>query len=146
MKKDILVTISQGTLRGTEEESMMTFYRIPYGTNAGRYHEVGAAPVWEGTRDAMQKTGSKVYLYSFAWQSPKELLGAPHCIDLPFVFGNLGDWADSPMLEGADTEKLRQLSERLQGAVLRFMKNGNPSSEEELWPEYCGDEEMMVIE
>jgi para-nitrobenzyl esterase len=95
--------------------------------------------------DAMQKTGSKVYLYSFAWQSPKALLGAPHCIDLPFMFGNLDDWADAPMLEGADTEKLHQLSQRLQSAVLRFVKNGNPSSEEETWPEYCGDKEMTVI-
>lgn len=39
--------------------------------------------------DVMQKTGSKVYLYSFAWQSPKKLLGAPHCIDLPFMFVTL---------------------------------------------------------
>ena len=37
MKKDILVTIAQGTLKGTEEEGMMTFYRIPYGTNTGRF-------------------------------------------------------------------------------------------------------------
>lgn len=94
---------------------------------------------------AMNETGSKVYLYSFAWQSPNQHLGAPHCIDLPFMFGNLDDWTDAPMLEGADAAKLRQLSERLQGAVLRFVKNGNPSSEEETWPEYCGDKEMTVI-
>ena len=43
------------------------------------------------------------------------------------------------LVEGADAEKLRQLSQRLQGAVLRFVKNGSPSSEEEAWPEYCGD-------
>ena len=54
MKNEILATIAQGTLRGTEEEGMMTFYRIPYGTNAGRFHEVGAAPTWEGTRDASE--------------------------------------------------------------------------------------------
>ena len=95
--------------------------------------------------EAMNETGSKVYLYCFSWQSPKRLFGAPHCIDLPFMFGNLDDWADAPMLEGADAEKLRQLSQRLQGAVLRFVKNGSPSSEEEAWPEYCGDKEMTVI-
>ena len=54
MIKDILVTIAQGTLKGTEEEGMMTFYRIPYGTNTGRFREVGAAPTWEGTRDASE--------------------------------------------------------------------------------------------
>lgn len=94
---------------------------------------------------AMKETGSKVYLYSFAWQSPNQRLGAPHCIDLPFMFGNLDDWTDAPMLEGADAAKLRQVSERLQGAVLRFVKNGNPSSEEETWSEYCGDKDMTVI-
>ena len=52
MKNEILATIAQGTLRGKEEEGMMTFYRIPYGTNTGRFREVGAAPTWEGTRDA----------------------------------------------------------------------------------------------
>ena len=52
MNNEILATIAQGTLSGTEEEGMMTFYRIPYGTNAGRFREVGAAPTWEGTRDA----------------------------------------------------------------------------------------------
>ena len=49
MKNDILATITQGSLRGIEEEGIMTFYRIPYGTNIGRFHEVGAAPTWEGT-------------------------------------------------------------------------------------------------
>ena len=43
MKNDILATITQGSLRGIEEEGIMTFYRIPYGTNIGRFHEVGAA-------------------------------------------------------------------------------------------------------
>ena len=52
MNNEILATIAQGTLSGTEEEGMMTFYRIPYGTNTGRFREVGAAPTWEGTRDA----------------------------------------------------------------------------------------------
>lgn len=51
-KNEILATIAQGTLSGTEEEGMMTFYQIPYGTNAGRFRDVGAAPTWEGTRDA----------------------------------------------------------------------------------------------
>jgi len=95
--------------------------------------------------NAMKETGSKVYLYSFAWQSPNQRLGAPHCIDLPFMFGNLDDWADAPMLEGADAGELRLLSGRLQSAVLRFVKNGNPSSEEETWPEYCGAKDMTVI-
>ena len=54
MKNDILATITQGSLRGIEEEGIMTFYRIPYGTNIGRFHEVGAAPTWEGTRDASE--------------------------------------------------------------------------------------------
>ena len=35
MNKEILATITQGTLSGTEEEGMITFYQIPYGTNAG---------------------------------------------------------------------------------------------------------------
>ena len=38
MKNEFLATISQGLLKGTEEEGVKTFYRIPYGTYSG--HQV----------------------------------------------------------------------------------------------------------
>ena len=63
-KNEILATIAQGTLSGTEEEGMMTFYRIPYGTNAGRFREVGAAPTWEGTRDASEPGPKLFHLFN----------------------------------------------------------------------------------
>ena len=134
----------------TQEEAAAFFHALPIPKPIYRVGvKIAGKKVFEKPTqhllEAMNETGSKVYLYSFAWQSPSERLGAPHCIDLPFMFGNLDDWADAPMLEGADTAKLHQLSEQLQGAVLRFVKTGNPSSDEETWPEYCGDKEMTVI-
>lgn len=134
----------------TQEEAAAFFHALPIPKPLYRVGvKIAGKKVFEKPTqhllEAMNETGSKVYLYSFAWQSPGERLGAPHCIDLPFMFGNLDDWAEAPMLEGADAAKLHQLSEQLQGAVLRFVKTGNPSSDEEMWPEYCGDKEMTVI-
>ena len=39
---------------------------------------------------------------------------ACHCIELPFVFGNLGAWGDKALiLEGASMEEMEQLREYL---------------------------------
>ncbi|HEC2170036.1 TPA: hypothetical protein R1903_000510 [Staphylococcus delphini] len=34
-------------------------------------------------------------------------LGAPHCFDLPLLFGNFEQWSNAPMLEGAEDQKLK---------------------------------------
>ena len=116
MKNEILATIAQGTLSGTEEEGMMTFYRIPYGSNAGRFRDVGAAPTWEGICDASEPGP--------VFPQNKSRLSS--------VLGN-------------NPGELNQSEDAFHVNVLRFVKNGNPSSEEEKWPEYCGDKEMTVI-
>jgi hypothetical protein len=44
--------------------------------------------------------GRNAFTYFFDWQSPNPTLGACHCIDLPFVFGNIDVWKTAPMLKG----------------------------------------------
>ena len=44
--------------------------------------------------------GQPAYVYQFDWQSPAGFESC-HCLEIPFVFNNLANWTDSPMLKGA---------------------------------------------
>jgi para-nitrobenzyl esterase len=67
------------------------------------------------------------WMYLFAWESPAQggILGTPHAIEQPFVFGTL----DSPFAKVwvGDGEGLREFSDSVQDAWLAFAKNGNPT-------------------
>ncbi|PCF47204.1 hypothetical protein CD148_05770 [Staphylococcus delphini] len=49
-------------------------------------------------------------------------LGAPHCFDLPLLFGNFEQWSNAPMLEGAKDQKLKAVSRQLQQHVAQLMR------------------------
>lgn len=60
---------------------------------------------------------------SFAAQSGgTDSPGAPHCLDLPFQFGNREDWHDAPMLFGWDTAQFEALSRILRKDLADFVK------------------------
>lgn len=60
---------------------------------------------------------------SFAAQSGDvDSPGAPHCLDLPFQFGNREDWHDAPMLNGWDTTQFETLSRQLRRDLADFVK------------------------
>jgi len=67
------------------------------------------------------------WMYLFAWESPAQggILGTPHAIEQPFVFGTL----DSPFAKVwiGDGEGLAEFSDKVQDAWLAFAKNSNPS-------------------
>jgi para-nitrobenzyl esterase len=85
----------------------------------------------------MESAGSKVFAYQFDFQSPQPEVGACHCFELPFVFGNFEDWVDAPMLDGIDLAAARSLSACIQEYVLNFVESGNPNGEHlPYWPAY----------
>ncbi|MCQ2380495.1 MAG: carboxylesterase family protein, partial [Victivallaceae bacterium] len=59
-----------------------------------------------------------------------ELRGADHGVELPYLFGNLGD-EDAP-----DTEANRRYAHMLQRMWVNFAKTGNPSVEGIEWPAF----------
>ncbi|AJQ93066.1 carboxylesterase/lipase family protein [Gynuella sunshinyii] len=100
-------------------------------------------PVMEFAR-AQAKHGAKSYLYQFDWQSPVHELGACHCIDLPFLFGQWDIWQAAPMVNGANKQELRDLSFLFQGALTEFARSGNPNNQGlPLWPEYGADKMQL---
>ncbi|CBS89211.1 carboxylesterase/lipase family protein [Azospirillum lipoferum] len=83
-------------------------------------------------------TGARTFVYRFDWQSPNAALGACHCLDLPFLFGNLAVWQEAaPMLHGANRAELEDLCRLFQGALLRFAAQGDPNGPDTpAWPSH----------
>ena len=60
--------------------------------------------LWPAMRlaGAMAAQGASVQAYQFEWAPPASRFKACHCIELPFVFGNLDAWPGAGMLDGGD--------------------------------------------
>jgi len=84
------------------------------------------------------KHGAKSFLYQFDWHSSIQEIGACHCIDLPFLFGQWDIWQAAPMVTGANKQELEDLSFLFQGALAEFARTGNPNKQGlPIWPEYA---------
>ena len=97
--------------------------------------------------EALAAAGGHVWAYVFAWQSPIAEIGACHCIELPFVFGNLMTWADAPMLSGADQEELQGLARLFGGALGAFVRSGDPVADQGLiWPDFGSARAYLTVD
>ena len=70
---------------------------------------------------------SKVYSYLFSWKTPEYggKLGAPHSLEIPFVFGTLGNKSvDIFPARNAETDKL---SLSMMDAWIDFARHGDPN-------------------
>jgi para-nitrobenzyl esterase len=95
---------------------------------------------------ALAARGVAAWVYRFDWQARPEL-GACHCIELPFVFGNLPQWTGAQMVEGADPSEVAALADKVQRAWAAFARNGSPDHERlPHWPMLGGRQEMMVLD
>ncbi|VVE10800.1 carboxylesterase/lipase family protein [Pandoraea soli] len=73
--------------------------------------------------------GSATYTFEFGVPSHQPHVGAGHCFELPFVFGNFPDWPEAPMLHGINQRFADQLSELTQAYLLNFVETGNPNGD-----------------
>jgi len=93
-----------------------------------------------------QQGKAPVYMYLFAWRSPAMdgKLGAPHTVELPFVFDN----TDIPkhMTTGSPAEK--ELAAKTSEAWIQFARTGNPNHQGlPNWPAYTiNDRATMVLD
>lgn len=88
--------------------------------------------------DAHGEGHAGTYAYLFDQESPMldGALGAPHALDLPFVFGT-SDRTPALAGEGAQVD---QLTERVMDAWIAFARTGNPgTSGLPEWPQYRAD-------
>jgi para-nitrobenzyl esterase len=88
--------------------------------------------------EAASTAGARSFVYQFDWSPPTSPLQACHCLELPFVFGNLDDWHDAPMMQGTDPDLFAALSGAVRAAWIRFVQTGDPSASVP-WPLYQVD-------
>lgn len=90
------------------------------------------------------RLGRNAFTYLFDWQSPMPGLGACHCIDLPFLFGNFDVWQAAPMAKGADRREVQDLSRLFRGSIAAFAEGGDPNgSGLPKWPAYAADQAVL---
>ena len=88
--------------------------------------------------------GRPAYVYQLDWQSPAGFQSC-HCLEIPFVFGNLANWKDSPMLKGAKLSEMVGLSEAMHGAWISFARSGKPDHPGlPAWPTYRCEDRMTM--
>lgn len=79
--------------------------------------------------DAHARSGGAAWLYRFDWRpTPDARFGACHCIEIPFVFGNLSGWPEAAMMAGHDPAEVAHVTRIVQGAWISFIRDGKPSA------------------
>ncbi|MGW4759156.1 carboxylesterase/lipase family protein [Streptomyces chartreusis] len=137
-------------LDAMDKSGALTMMRDWFGPNASEAYEYydrrrpGATP-WQVANDAVTfglfergtlaliedqaRAGNPGYLYRFDWQSRGHdgHLGAPHCIELPFLFGNHAVWRETELLRDSDPHAVNSLTAAFQSAVTSFVRTGIPN-------------------
>ncbi|NLT26118.1 MAG: carboxylesterase family protein [Microbacteriaceae bacterium] len=78
---------------------------------------------------AAARHGVDAHLASFSVPSGLPDAGSPHCLPLPFLFGERSAWHDAPMLEGIDDATFARTSSALQEWAVGFARDGAPGFE-----------------
>lgn len=77
--------------------------------------------------DALSAAGRQVQFVRFDVQSKLPGAGAAHCLELPFLFGNVEQWQDAPMLRDLDPAEFQLVSEQFGNAIASFVSSGTAS-------------------
>jgi para-nitrobenzyl esterase len=96
--------------------------------------------------DAKAKQASPVFVSWFTWQPPlfDARIGAFHCVDICFWFHN----TDLMLTHTGGGARPRKLAEKMAGALVRFMKTGDPNGPGlAKWPKYTSaNGEVLVLD
>ncbi|MGE8554720.1 MAG: carboxylesterase family protein [Chryseobacterium jejuense] len=77
------------------------------------------------------KGGGNVYLFRIHSNLKENAIGAPHCIDLPLIFGNEFAWKDSEMLKNIPWERIHEHGIKLRALWAEFARTGKISNQSE---------------
>ncbi len=104
---------------------------------------LGVGSMKMAERKAQQK--APVYLYRFDWRTPVDggKWGAPHTLEIPFVFNNVREPALAPLVgENPDVD----LAARMSGAWASFAKQGDPNHDGlPQWHTFCAENRATMI-
>lgn len=94
-------------------------------------------------RKAAQAAGP-VYAYLFDWRSPAMggRLGAPHTVEIPFVFDN----TDVPTVMTKGGPEVKALAAKVSDAWIAFARTGNPNHKGlSSWPAFDGSARQTMV-
>lgn len=74
---------------------------------------------------ACARTGKRIFVGGFGVPSPLTG-GSPHCMTLPFLFGQRRSWHDAPMLESIPEEGFNAVADALRSWFFSFATDGQP--------------------
>lgn len=77
------------------------------------------------------KGGGNVYLFRIHSKLKDNHIGAPHCIDLPLIFGNESAWKSSEMLKDIPWERIHKQGTKLRALWGEFARTGKISDQSE---------------
>jgi para-nitrobenzyl esterase len=91
-----------------------------------------------------QQGKAPVYMYLFAWHTPAlgGKLGAPHTVEIPFVWDN----TDIPKVMTAGGPEVKELAAKMSEAWIQFAKTGNPNHKGSPdWPAYTMKDRATMV-
>lgn len=75
--------------------------------------------------------GGNVYLFRMHSRLEDNHIGAPHCIDLPLIFGNESAWKSSELLKNIPWERIHDNGKKLRALWAEFARTGHISDSSE---------------
>jgi para-nitrobenzyl esterase len=75
------------------------------------------------------KGGGNVYLFRIHSRLKDNHIGAPHCIDLPLIFGNESAWKSAEMLKDIPWERIHENGKKLRALWAEFARTGKISDQ-----------------
>ncbi|WP_312298661.1 carboxylesterase family protein [Chryseobacterium sp.] len=75
--------------------------------------------------------GGNVYLFRIHSRLKDNHIGAPHCIDLPLIFGNESAWKSSEMLKNIPWNRIHENGKKLRALWAEFARTGKISDSSE---------------
>lgn len=95
--------------------------------------------------EALSLNGRGAYAYKFNVSSGLPHLMSPHCMELPFLFGNRKDWSDAPMLNGVSEHVFESVGRQMRQAVGGFVRDGVPrDSSGAAWPRWSEKQRVLI--
>ncbi len=75
--------------------------------------------------------GGNAYLFRIHSKLKDHHIGAPHCIDLPLIFGNEAAWKSSELLKNIPWNRIHEHGKKLRALWAEFARNGKISDTSE---------------
>jgi para-nitrobenzyl esterase len=75
--------------------------------------------------------GGNVYLFRIHSKLKDNPIGAPHCIDLPLIFGNESAWKSSELLKNIPWDRIQENGKKLRALWAEFARTGKISETSE---------------